>query len=1152
MPGRFLICRQLLLALALCAISPAWLKAQNIFGTVLGNVTDPSGAAVAQAEITIIHAGTNDTVRTRTDARGYFEFPYLKPGSYAIQVAAPGFKTMRRSGVAVEIDARLRLDFSLELGDMQTTVSVEETGTAVQTDSASLGRALGGRTIQQMPVLGRNVFELAGLVAGVQVNSTVAEGQVVAEGDFGSADVSVSGGRFRTNEFLIDGVTVMLPANNFPGLTPTPEATEEFKVMTGTSGAQFGRTGGGVFNIVTRGGGNEFHGAAFYFARNQALNANTFFGNARGLRPSDFSYHMLGATAGGPVLRNRTFFFAEYQGMRRQTQLGEGTRTLPTEQQRRGDFSATRTAANAPVQLFDPFTTQSTGAGGYVRQPFPGNRIPMSRFDPVASKVLQYVPQPNRAGEGPAQLFNYVYFQQSHEATDQASLRLDHRFSDRHTFFTRLTGTVFRHNNEPDFPTIAATDGERLSQPIYNAVLNATYVFSGSTFLNYRFGLTRYYRAAVPLYEDKVKLGELGFPQTIASKAQVQSFPQMAFTGYSGIGTPPGVYTGNDVWSWAADFTRIHGRHTVKFGTDIRVYNQTPFRPSQSAGSYTFTRAFTQGPNPLQSRLGQGDGFASFLLGYGTGFIQYNAAFAARNGYFGTFIQDDIRLGRLTLNLGLRWDYEQPRTERYDRFANFDFDRPFPVQVAGFRQLQGVLVQAGKEGYPRGQFETARRNLAPQVGLAYRLRRATAIRAAYGIFYAPRIGYPNSRNFGASGAELTTTWVSSLDGVTAYRPLSDPFPEGIFIPPANPADRLLMGQPLTVTDRGGARNNSYMQQWNLAIQQGLPGGWSVEAAYMGTRGIRLPLARNFNQVHPQYMDLKAELTRAVPNPFRGLVSSGPLAQPTVALSQLLRPFPHYQGISTFLQSEAWSQYHGLHLTLDKRFSSGFTLLASYTASKTIDNGAGRVIDVPNAGLRPPVQNQYDLRAEKTVSQQDVSQRLVLSHVFELPFGRGRRYGSHLPSAWNWVAGGWDLSGQLTLHTGFPLALNSTGNAGVYSEVLRPNNLGKSASLDGAVQGRLAKYFDTTVFAIPEPFSFGNTGRTLPDTRSPGRRNYNLAVSKSFSVSERVTALVRGEFYNLTNTPFFGFPGVQAGANDFGVISSASGARQIQLSAKIQW
>jgi Carboxypeptidase regulatory-like domain len=1122
------------LFMALVAIAGAY--AQNIFGNILGTVKDNSGGVIAAASVTAVNVETNDENKSATNASGYFEFPYLKPGRYRVTVSAPGFKTSQRGSVELQVDARVRLDFMLELGEVTSTVSVQDKIAPVQSEASSLGEVVVEQAIREMPTSGRNVVELAGIVAGVQTNPE-SEGRVVAMGGFEHSDVSISGGRYRMNEYLLDGVTVMVPENNQIAIAPSPEGTQEFKVMTSNSGAQFGHTAGGTINIITKGGTNQFHGDGFYYYQGDTLAANNFFANARGQERGVFSQKMIGGDVGGRIVANRTFFYAEYQGTRLDQKQGGAVLTLPTAEQRRGDFSKTLGSNGRPIAIFDPLTTLPAGAG-YVRSPFPNNVIPANRIDRAAAKMTEYIPLPNRTGDGAALINNFAAEPSNHNQVDQGSMRADHRFSNRHSIFGRFTYADTRGVGEGPFDTIADPTGNSVLIHTFNGVINGTYVFGPSSVLNYRYGATRRYQITQTRYADQIKLESLGFPANVAGHVQMQLFPQLGFTGYSSIGSTIPLTRGNDIHAVAIDLTKIRGRHTVKIGTDLRLYNQTPFRPSAASGNYSFTRAFTQGPDPLRAAVGVGDGFASFLTGYGAGTIQYTPGFALRNEFFALFVQDDIRLGRWTINIGLRWEHDQPWRERYQRAATFDFNREFPVKVPAYASLKGVLTHGGTEGYGAGQFDTTWHNFAPQIGLAYRVNNATAVRTAYGITYGPRLGYTNARNIGASGEEVQSTWVSSLDGVTPLNPLSNPFPEGILLPPQNEADRRLMGQNLTIMDRN-SKNNYYSQQWNFAVERALPGNWSLEAAYTGSRGVRIPLAISFNTLSPQYLSLGARLNAQVANPFFGIVTSGNLSRPTVAQGQLLRPFPQYLNIQTYAQNAGNSIYHGLQLKAERRFSHGMSLLVAYTNSKTIDNGAGRVIDI--TGQRPPIQNQYDLRAERSLSQQDTSQRLVISHTVELPFAKQNR-----------LLGGWSVSGQATFHTGYPLWLSSNGNAGVFGEVLRPNNIGKSAKLSGDVQSRLDRYFDTSVFTIPDPFTFGNTGRALPDVRAPGRRNYNVAVVKRFALTERVSAQFRSEFYNLTNTPFFFLPGTVLGNGDFGVISSASGQRQVQLSAKVQW
>jgi hypothetical protein len=383
--------------------------------------------------------------------------------------------------------------------------------------------------------------------------------------------------------------------------------------------------------------------------------------------------------------------------------------------------------------------------------------------------------------------------------------------------------------------------------------------------------------------------------------------------------------------------------------------------------------------------------------------------------------------------------------------------------------------------------------------------------------------------------------VSSLDGVTPLNTLDNPFPTGLLEPPRTQADRLQIGQSLLAMDRGN-KSNIYNQQWNFTLQRQLPGQWLVEAGYAGNKGTRIPVSTDWNQIHPQYQSLGAGLNQQVPNPFLGIVTVGTLAQATVARSQLLRPYPQYLSVNTnspaVAQNMGSSSYHSLLLRTEKRFAKGYSLLVTYTNSKLIDNGSGRVFG--ETAFVPPVQNAYNLAAERSLSEGDISQRLVVGHTLELPFGRNR------------FVGGWSITGMFSWNTGFPLALTSSGNSGVGSAVLRPNSTGSSAERSGAPQARLDRWFDTAQFTIPAPFTFGNVARTLPDVRGPSRVNYDFALQKSFPVRERLSLLFRAEAFNLTNTPYFFTPGEGLGANTFGVIASATGERQVQFSLKLQF
>lgn len=1142
---------------ALCLLTALALDAQNITGTILGTVVDPSGGSIANAEVEVTNTETNQAAKLRTNDGGLFEALYLRPGSYRVLVTAPGFRKAVRENLALRVEDRLRLSFRLEVGDASTTITVAGETPLIETENASLGQVVSSRTVQDLPIRGRNIFDLVGLAAGVQVNPR-AVGGTASTGDnsaplFVQSDLSINGGRFRTNDFLVDGVSVMLPENNNYAFSPTPDGTQEFKVLTNSFGPQFGRSGGGVVNVVTRGGSNDFHGTLYEFFRTDRLRANNFFANARNQRRGQFTFNQFGAAVGGPIRKDRTFFFADYQGHRERVSGGTGVATVPTPAELRGDFSQTVNTAGAPVTMFDPFSTRAVAGGGFVRSPFAGNLIPANVQSRVGRSLAGFYPAANSPGEGPARINNLRYTPRNFVNSNQWSARIDHRFSEKLSLFGRVTRNTGDSGGNGPYDNIAEPVLGIIANRVVNGVANLTAVLSPQRILNVRTGVTRRFEGRTPLADGQVNLTQLGFSPAIAAAAQEQLFPTTTVANFTQLGAPGGdrIRRGNTIYTVVAEQTEIRGRHTFVFGADLRMYDQTPFQGGTPSGSYSFGLGQTQGPNPLAASLTAGNGLASLLTGFGGGSINLVPALAIRNNYYALFFNDDIKMGRLTVNLGLRWDHEQPRTERYNRFGNFDFNAPFPGRAPGYDSLTGVVRFAGRDGLPRGQFDPAYTNFGPRIGLAYRVNNTTVVRTGYAIFFAPRFGTTSGQGFGAPGFDLTTPWISSIDGVTPVNLLDNPFPTGLLQPPTRETERLQMGLGVTIMDRGN-KSNIYNQQWNFAVQRELRGGFLVEAGYAGNKGTRLPISFNFNAVDPRFQSLGAQLNQTVPNPFLGLTSVGPLAQATVSRLTLLRPYPHYGAVGTYnpavAQNRGSSSYHSLQLRAEKRFAQGHNLVVTYTNSKLIDDGSGRIFG--ETAFTPPVQNAYDLRAERGLSEGDVSQRLVVSHSVELPFGKGQRFFSSSGRAAQFALGGWSLSGAFSWTTGFPLALTSIGNSGVGSDVLRPNSIGQSAKLSGAPQSRLTRYFDVSKFTVPDPFTFGNTARTLPDVRGPSRRNYDVAVQKDFLVREPVALVFRTEAFNLTNTPYFFAPGEGLGSTTFGVITAATGERTVQFSLKL--
>lgn len=1143
--------RALLIAFALLAASRS-VSAQNITGSLLGNITDPSGAPVARATVEITNIDTNQSLRAESDAAGLYQSLYLRPGAYRIRVNASGFKQSLRENVTIQVESTVRADFQLQLGEASSTVTVTGEAPLIESETASLGQTVSTKTVEELPIQGRNIFDLAGLTAGVQVNPR-ASGGTASTGDVGTplfvqSDISINGGRFRTNEYLVDGVSIMLPENNNYAFSPNPDATQEFKVLTNSFGPQYGRSGGGVINVVTKGGTNQYHGTIYNFFRNDRLRANNFFSNARNQARPVSHFNQFGAVVGGRIIRDRTFFFADYQGHREDASGAAGILTVPTAAERAGDFSRSRAPNGNLVTIFDPLTTEFNGAT-FTRTPFPNAIVPADRQSRVGRNFAAFYPLPNRPGETAALINNYVFAPASYVNSDQYSTRIDHRLNERHSLFGRYTyntgntGVTGPYNNIAD--NVLGVTVNR----VHNASVNLTSLLSTTRILNVRLGATRRFEGRVPLAAGKVDLTALGFPAALASQVDEQVFPTISVANYAQLGPAAGdrIRRGNGVYTLVVEQSEIHGRHTIVYGADTRLYDQTPYQAGAPSGSFSFALAQTQGPNPLVPTLGAGNGLASLLVGFGGGSLTSVPALRVKNLYSGLFINDQIKFKRLTVNAGVRWEYDQPRIEKYNRFANFDFNSPFPITVAGAGPLKGVLRYAGRDGQPRGQYNSTYKNFGPRIGLAYRISPTFVLRAGYGIFFAPRFGTTSAGNFGTPGFTLTTPWVStSPDGVGFSQPIDNPFPGGLAKAPTSEADRLLLGQTVQIMDRGNV-SNIYNQQWSFTIQRQWFGGVLIEAGYAGNRGVHIPVSFDFNQLDPKYQSLGATLSQAVDNPFFGLTNLGLFANRTIARSQLLRPYPQYSGVNTnspaVAQNMGNSSYHSLQFRTEKRFSRGYSLTVVYTNSKLIDNGSGRIFG-ENAFV-PPVQNAYNLAAERSISEGDVSQRLVISHAIQI---RGVASNALLKA----LTKGWSWSGAFSANTGFPLALSSIGNSGVGGGVLRPNSTGTSANLSGDPQSRLLRYFDTSQFTVPPAFTFGNVSRTLPDTRGPARVAYNTAVQRAIRIRESLQAIFRAEAFNLTNTPYFARPAQQLGGAGFGVINAASGERQIQFSLKINF
>jgi hypothetical protein len=634
-------------------------------------------------------------------------------------------------------------------------------------------------------------------------------------------------------------------------------------------------------------------------------------------------------------------------------------------------------------------------------------------------------------------------------------------------------------------------------------------------------------------------------------QANAIMFPGFAPSNYFTLGNGfssqwgPAAY---DTHTVGINNTKVFSRHLVKFGFDWLVMQANVEQGANLDGGFNFDQTFTQGPNPNQASTAAGNSMASFLLGVGTGSLTLNNRLnATTSKYYAGYVADDWKISdKLTLNIGFRYGLDVPFTERYNRMNVFDPNVASPLAgPAGLPGLKGGLRFLNVGGYGKQILPTDLNGWDPRFGFAYHLAKNTVLRGGAGIFHSSTLRDAQSANSN-TGFSSTTSFVSAANGVTPTNYLQDPFPGGL-LPITGSTQGLLtgIGTPLTALIVGDVRI-PYTETWNLNVQQQLPGDVRLEAAYVGGHSLHLSYnPYSLNQLRAD--QLSSQLQQQVANPFFGLIPSGPLATATVPYSSLAAPFAQYTSVGLQFPSGATSLYHSFQIKAEKRFGSGLSFLLSYTAQKLIDDNSATAVVGANASN----QDIYDRRGDRSVSANDVSQLLVVSSVFELPFGKGKRFGSGWSRAVNSVMGGWQMNGIATFVTGLPLAITTQNTSRAGNSVLRPNNNGHSAKLGGSVESRLSKYFDTSVFSQPAPFTFGNTGRTLPDVRAPGTRNIDLSLFKSFAIVERMSLQFRAETFNLLNTPRFGNPDSVLSDAAFGVISAqANSPRQIQFGLKL--
>lgn len=1131
-----------LLRMAFVFVSPVVLHAQSYTGTIAGSVSDTSGGMVPGATVTITNQQTDRRDSLLTGAGGRYTSLPLPPGEYRVEAALQGFRRAARTNVVVQIGATLVVDLTLRIGELTDEIEVNAAAPLLETTSGTIGKVVDNRRILELPLNTRNVYSLIFLTPGVA-------GSI--GNNYNSLSYSVNGARPTMMDTVIDGVTASFPTvNGFTGISvfPSVDAIQEFKVLGANYPAEYGRSLGSVLNVVYKSGTNKFHGSAYEFFRDSALDSNNFFAKRAGQPLGDFQRSQFGGVASGPIQRGRMFFMTSFEGLR-ERRAAQTTTTVPTLAQRQGDFSQTLAQNGQLIRIFDPFTTRPNPSGsGFVRDPLPGNVIPADRMDPVALQVLRYFPLPNQAGDPVTGARNYFKTGTAQLNVNNFDVRVDRHLSDKQKVFARYSYRKTFDAPATFFPEeIRVAEGRVNQQNLaHNAVVDYSRTTSSSTLLSARVGFAR----TLFIFDNQglgFRPSSLGLPASIDANVDRLMFPRFGVGGMVTLGGNDHRYNAFNSYTAAGSLTHVRGSHALKAGFEGRMLRVNVWE-ARSAGTFNFRANETQGPSPTTASSTAGLGLASFLLGTGQPndvLIQNWKNVASNSFYWAGYLQDDWRVNpRLTLNLGVRYDIDVPRTERYDRMNYFDPEVPSPLagRVPGFPNLKGGVVFVGVEGRSRYQYHWDTNNVAPRLGLSYKLDQKTVVRAGYSHIFGPS-NQAAQGTVGPFGFRTENLWVTTIDGITPLNTLRNPYPSG-FLPSPGASQGLLTQAGANLQAPLQDTPSPWTIQYNVNVQRELPWSAFVEIAYVGTRGYDLSRVGesglSLNQLDPSHMALGSQLNQQVSNPFYGVVNNGVLTQPTASRAQLLRPYPQFTDVIPLYSSGAKSRYHALQVTARKRMSDGFMLEGSYTRAKAREIGMSH-------------QNSYDIEASWALASYDIKHRFVVSYLYELPFGRGRRFASGAPRLVDALIGGWQFNGITTLQSGAPLSITANNTAGIFGARTQPNNNGKDPRLEGPASQRLNKAFDTSVYSQPAAFTFGNEPNFSPVLRADSVRNFDLSLFKNFTVKGGVTAQLRVEALNAFNRVQFSAPNTSVTSTSFGVISGQANApRQMQFALKLLW
>jgi hypothetical protein len=1068
---------------------------QSYTGSISGRVADATGSVVPETVVTVTEAGTNATSRAVANEAGDYFVSFLKPGVYNIAFSKTGFKEQLQRGLALQLNQALRVDAVMQVGEVNEKIEVSAVSEQINYTSSEVGHVVGEDQLMNLPLVatnsrGRSPLLLSKLVPGV--TSTSANNSNINNFSFG-------GGRPVSNEILVDGLPTTNPSDQTYTLTPSPDAVQEFKVLTTPFSAEWGHTGGGVMILTTKSGTNRFHGFVFDYFRNRLLNARPVFGAAS---PLKYVQNDPGITVGGPVVvpkvyngRSKTFFFFDYNV----TLASNGNLyqvLVPTAQQKAGDFSQTF-ASGRQVPVYDPATTTRLADGTFSRTQFPGNIIPAGRLDPAARELLKFFPDPNGSF---ANGLNYSVNPPQLRQTWQSIARVDHNFSESDRMFVRFG----RYNPNGDaqnrIPNKANNDtagGFRDTQ----MALSETHVFRPNIVNDLRVGFVQEVNYTIPSGSSAPELGIKGVP--------LNEFPIINTAQMVQLGSSPYSADRDRSWVLSEALNVQLGRHTLKMGGDYRRQMYNFYSPGKLPGTYTFNATFTSFPG----QNGTGFGVADLFLGLPTttSFSGTDYTYRLNINSAGMYFQDDFKIRpTLTINLGMRWEYDGPYSEANDQFASFS-----PTLTNRTTGTPGEVVFAGRNGAPHHFTPNIYRNFLPRIGFAWNLLPKTVLRGGYGVYRLPAIGYSGIGPISQYGVNQSFTSIDS--NITPFYTLSAGVPARSFNVDANglPNVPASLSRPTSNVNALEARDRTpYNQTWQLGIQRQISANWFAEVDYVATRGVKLPILVPWNQLRPAQFGAGAQ-------------------------QQSLRPFPQYLNVNA-LVNDGNSIYHSLQSKVEHRWKSGLLVGVAYTFSKLIDD-----VDGPSRSNGAPIQNVYNLSAERGVGGYDIPQRMAANFVFDVPFGRRGRYASHVRVLSD-IIGGWQVAGITEFQIGLPMQITQANNTGGFTGSQRPNQVAPAAL--SRSERTTDRYFNTNAFVAAPQFTLGNAPR-FP-LHSPGINNWDLSIIRNFRFSERFTLQFIGQLFNAFNHPNYNAPNTTIGNVNYGKITGAQSSRVTEFAVRI--